>query len=93
MMPPDTQSPIQAWYMMTDFMHRLTDVDVVEGEFPTYMCSCEVLRVGCEIEVTEVATTWLSITILTPSLGDQENMIFTYVFNWILSRPTLANQE
>lgn len=35
MMPPDTQSPIQAWYMMTDFIHRLTDADVVEGEFPT----------------------------------------------------------
>lgn len=57
------------------------------------MCSFVVLTVGCGIEVTEVATTWLSITILTPSFGDQENIIFTYVFNWILSRPTLANQE
>lgn len=75
--PPDTQSPIHAWYMITDLMQKLTAVDDEDdGLFPMYRCSFVVVTLGWGMEVTDVATTWLSITTLTPSVGDQEKIIF-----------------
>lgn len=71
MMPPDTQSPIQAWYMMTDFIHRLTDADVVVRR----------------ISYVNVLVRGAYGRVWNRSYGGRDNMVVNYNLDAFLWRP------